>query len=68
MPKDMYRHEHPAGPRLKAFVRRRRYEAEEEDEAYAELPEEAAVGEPTAIGAETGVSSKPAAKPSNGPA
>jgi len=35
MPKDMYTDEHPEGPRLKAFVRRRLYE-EEEGDANAE--------------------------------
>jgi formate dehydrogenase gamma subunit len=30
MPRDMYTHEHPDGPRLKAFVQRKLYEEEEE--------------------------------------
>ena len=32
MPKAMYKHEHPEGPRLKAFVQRKWYEEEEEGE------------------------------------
>ncbi len=30
MPRDMYTHEHPAGPKLKAYVHRKLYEEEEE--------------------------------------
>jgi hypothetical protein len=37
MPKDMYTHEHPDGPKLKAFVHRKLYE-EEEDNGDADAP------------------------------
>jgi cytochrome b subunit of formate dehydrogenase len=32
MPKDMYTHEHPEGPKLKGFIQRKLYEEEEEEE------------------------------------
>ena len=35
MPKEMYTHEHPEGPRLKGFVQRRLYEEEEPEPAEA---------------------------------
>lgn len=32
MPKDMYTHEHPEGPKLKGFIQRKLYEEEEEED------------------------------------
>ena len=47
MPKKMYLHEHPDGPKLKGFLHRRLYE-EEEDEPEV-TPDE--TGDPDAAGA-----------------
>jgi cytochrome b subunit of formate dehydrogenase len=40
MPKDMYTHEHPEGPKLKAFIQRKLYEEEEEEQEEGQQQEE----------------------------
>ena len=62
MPKEMYLHEHPDGPRLKGFVHRRLYEEEEEGGVDEKLQGPAATSKPVSTEAEAGVRTQAAAK------